>query len=143
MSSPDPSPPTVLVVDDEPLITHLLALTLGRAGFVVRTAGNGADALDAYRAGGIDLVVLDVQMPRPWDGPRTLAALRAVDPDVRAVFVSGSTGAYTHEELLARGALRVIAKPFPSLIRLVEDLRGLIPGAEPPVGTDDGASTSG
>ncbi|VTR91974.1 histidine kinase response regulator : Response regulator with-like receiver domain protein and winged-helix dna-binding domain protein OS=Leptolyngbya sp. Heron Island J GN=N836_10960 PE=4 SV=1: Response_reg [Gemmata massiliana] len=132
MSSPDRSTPTVLVVDDEPAITQLLALALTRAGFIVRAVNGGARAFDEYQSGDIDLVVIDVQMPRPWDGPRTLAALRAIDPDVRAVFMSGNTGEYTHEELLARGALRVLTKPFPRLSQLAEELRALVPGAEPP-----------
>ncbi|AMV23784.1 Transcriptional regulatory protein ZraR [Gemmata sp. SH-PL17] len=118
----------VLVVDDELLVAQMLAWALNRAGFTVRTTGSGAVAVDEYRAGGIDLVVLDVQMPHPWDGLRTLAALQSLDPGVRAVFVSGHTGASTTEELLARGALRVFAKPLPSLVRWAEELRALIPG---------------
>lgn len=71
-------------------------------------------------------MLLDVQMPAPWDGPATLREVRRLCPEVRAAFMSGSTGAYT-DDLLARGALRVFRKPFTSLTELAEALRGLLP----------------
>ncbi len=129
MTSPDLlRPPTVLVVDDEPAILALLAEVLGRAGFVVVTAGGGEEAVAAYRRGRIDLVLLDVRMA-PWNGPWTLCELRRLDPRVRAAFMSGDAGGYTADDLLALGALRVFAKPFGSSDGLVAALRELIPTA--------------
>jgi two-component system, OmpR family, response regulator len=117
---------TVLVVEDELAIRQLLAYALGRGGLTVLTAGQGDEAVELYRAerNRIDLVLLDVQMS-PWDGPRTLAELRQLDPDVRAVFMSGSTDRYTTAELLALGAVQVFPKPFPSMIDLVGALKEL------------------
>jgi CheY-like chemotaxis protein len=125
MDGPGQRPPTVLIVDDEPGILRLLAAALAHHGFVVRTAAGGNEAVEVYQRGSIDLVLLDVRMPDPWDGPRTLAALRALDPNVRAVFMSGNTGGYTDEELLALGALRLFTKPFPSLADLAAALHEL------------------
>jgi CheY-like chemotaxis protein len=120
--------PVVLVVDDEPAILGLLALVLRQAGFDVVTAGSGPEAVAAFHGtrGGIDLVLLDVQMPKPWDGPRTLTNLQQLDPAVRAAFMSGSTGEYPSADLLARGALRVFAKPFPTLAELTSELLVLV-----------------
>lgn len=53
--------------------------------------------------------MLDVRMPG-MDGPATLDALRAVDPGLPCVFVSGQSG-YSDGELLAHGAAAVLAKP--------------------------------
>jgi CheY-like chemotaxis protein len=105
--------PTVLAVDDEPLILGLLGIGLPRCGLDVRTALGGREALEVYRLHRrtIDLVLLEVQM-RGLDGLSTMAALRAIDPDVRAVFMSGSMGAYHPEPLLVLGGVRVIPKPF-------------------------------
>ncbi len=122
----------VLVVDDEPLVAHMLVWALKEVGLAVQSTGSGAVAVEVYRSGGIELVVLDVQMPSPWDGPSTLAALRAVDPGVRAVFVSGHLGKYTSGELVNYGALRVFAKPFPSLTEWAEEIRAIILQTELP-----------
>src|SRR4051794_23051074 len=127
MSRDNPRPPTILVVDDEAAILRLLAYALGRAGFVVLTAGGGAEAVEVFRREGavIDLVLLDVQMPPPLGGPAALRELRRIDPAVRAAFMSGSTGDYTDADLLALGALRVFAKPFASLTDLADALKEL------------------
>ena len=59
----DDVPKRVLVVDDEPKITHVVADYLRTAGFAVTTAANGAAALAAARAQPPDLVVLDLGLP--------------------------------------------------------------------------------
>jgi CheY-like chemotaxis protein len=109
----------VLVVEDEPGVLRMLGLALRHAGFTVRLASSGAEAVWLYEQEGncIDVVLLDVQMPG-LDGPQTLARLRQLNPNVHALFMSGYTGKYTPEELLALGASRVLAKPFRSLTDL-------------------------
>ncbi len=54
---------TVLVVDDEPDVRDYLAQILEDAGFRVRTAGDGIEALDAIRADPPDFISLDLVMP--------------------------------------------------------------------------------
>ncbi|MGH8622759.1 MAG: response regulator [Burkholderiales bacterium] len=56
-------PPRILVVDDEPDITALVAYHLAKEGYRVTTAGTGADALRAAREERPDLVVLDLMLP--------------------------------------------------------------------------------
>ena len=118
--------PGVLVVDDEHLVRVMLQLGLERNGFEVRTAGNGREAIKLYREhrDEIAVVLLDVRMPG-LDGPATLAALRELNPEVLACFMTGDPGAYDPEGLLQRGAVYVIAKPF-HLDRLVRALRLLV-----------------
>jgi two-component system phosphate regulon response regulator PhoB len=53
----------ILVVDDEPDITALVAYHLARAGFRVSTAANGPDALKAAREEKPDIVILDLMLP--------------------------------------------------------------------------------
>jgi CheY-like chemotaxis protein/anti-sigma regulatory factor (Ser/Thr protein kinase) len=105
--------PGVLVVDDEPHVRQLLELVLSRAGFSVWSAGGGRAAVEFYRQNQslLGLVLLDVRMPG-LDGPATLAALRQINPHIRALFVSGHTGEYTPESLLAMGAEAILHKPF-------------------------------
>jgi CheY-like chemotaxis protein len=116
----------VLVADDEPAVLRLLDVALRQHGFAVRRAGGGEAAVELYRRhrATIDVVLLDVQMPG-LDGPGALAALRAIDPAVRCVFMSGHTGRYAVEELLATGASCVLAKPFPRMDGVVQVLRAV------------------
>ena len=53
----------ILVVDDEPDITALVAYHLAKAGYRVSTAANGPDALKAAREERPDIVILDVMLP--------------------------------------------------------------------------------
>ena len=53
----------VLVVDDEPQITRVLRTTLSGQGFVVRTAGDGDEAIEVMRTWTPDLVITDLSMP--------------------------------------------------------------------------------
>ena len=108
-----PRRPGVLVADDMGLILTLLKFALEAHGFAVWLAVDGDDALDLYRRNRaeIDLVVLDVQMPG-LDGPLTLSAIRRLNPDVLACFMTGDPGPYSREDLLSRGAVRVFDKPF-------------------------------
>lgn len=55
--------PTVLVIDDEPAITDNIAYALRTEGFEVTCCATGKAGLEQFRAGGIDLVVLDVGLP--------------------------------------------------------------------------------
>ncbi|MDB5309014.1 MAG: ntrC 1 [Gemmataceae bacterium] len=132
MSRPEERTTTVLVVDDEDAIRRVVAQALSRAGMDVLTADRGETAVDVYRRhrDAIDVVLLDVRMA-PWDGPRTLAELRAIDPDLRAAFMTGASGAYSAEDLLAFGAVRVFEKPFRSLPGLAQALRDLAAATSP------------
>jgi two-component system, OmpR family, response regulator len=127
--TPQPAPrrPAVLVVDDNPAVRQLLAAWLEGEGFAVWLAEGGPEAVEVYRrrAGAIDLALLDVNMPA-WDGPRTLAALREIDPHLRCCFVSGHTGPYAEADLLALGA-PLLRKPF-SLAEAAGVLRQLLGG---------------
>src|SRR5204863_9818297 len=61
--SPDTGAPTLLVVDDNELNRDMLSRRLEHKGYRVRTACDGASALDLIAAEPIDLVLLDIEMP--------------------------------------------------------------------------------
>jgi signal transduction histidine kinase len=71
----------VLVVDDNRVSRQKLALSLGQQGHAVETAEDGQQALDMLRAGGFDVVLLDILMPG-MDGHEVLARMKA-DPELR------------------------------------------------------------
>jgi CheY-like chemotaxis protein len=113
----------ILIVDDEPIVRRVLQMALHSSGLRVVTATNGVEAvrLFAQHRGNVRLVLLDVQMPE-LDGPHALQAMRSINDDVRAVFMSGCSGIYTFDDLCRAGAIGLIDKPFRDLSALAERL---------------------
>lgn len=81
---------TVLVVDDEPDNVELARVVLRRSGYRVLTASDGVEALAVWEreAAAIDLVVLDIVMPR-MDGAETFRRLRQRAADLPVLFATG------------------------------------------------------
>src|SRR5688572_27984050 len=88
-TSPVASPPTVLVVEDEPAVRFLAQRFLTHAGYRAFAAVDGADALSVldHIAGPVDLVVTDVVMPR-LDGVALVRELLGRNPEQRVLFMS-------------------------------------------------------
>ena len=103
----------ILVVDDEADISTVLSVTLRRAGFDVRTAGDGIEAIEAIRQEPPDLVILDVMMPRA-DGLETLRRIREHGPtaDLPVIMLSAKTQLVDKIRGFERGADDYVAKPF-------------------------------
>jgi two-component system, cell cycle sensor histidine kinase and response regulator CckA len=116
---------TVLFADDEESLCLLAAKMLRRLGYRVITAKDGLEAVSLFRSrrAEIDLVILDLTMPR-LDGAQAFAELRALDPDVRVVLASG----YTPEDVSSRAGVQglagVLQKPY-TLSRMRDVLSNL------------------
>ena len=114
-----PATGSVLVVDDDPVNRMLLARTLKAQGHVVRTAADGAEALDVLRVQEPDVVLLDIVMP-VMDGMTALERIKA-DPALRAVpviMVSGLEDFDSVIRCIELGAEDYLQKPFdPVLLR--------------------------
>src|SRR5262249_21178076 len=107
------SPLGVLIADDDPVVRRLLEVTLTRLGFRVYLASDGSEAVEVYRRqrAAVGVALLDAQMPG-LDGAATLAALRAIDPGVRVLLMSGNRREYTPEQLGGVGVAEFLVKPF-------------------------------
>jgi sigma-B regulation protein RsbU (phosphoserine phosphatase) len=103
----------ILVVDDEIDISTVLTVTLRRAGFEVRTAGDGVEAIEAIRQEPPDLVILDLMMPRA-DGLETLKRIREHGPTTHlpVIMLSAKTQLADKIRGFERGADDYVAKPF-------------------------------
>ncbi|HEU4698993.1 MAG TPA: response regulator transcription factor [Gemmatimonadales bacterium] len=103
----------ILVVDDEPDITALVAYHLAKAGYRVSTAGTGAEALRAAREERPDVVVLDLQLPgvSGWD---VLAELRRLDEtrEVGVILLTARREEADRIRGLSLGADDYLTKPF-------------------------------
>jgi CheY-like chemotaxis protein len=81
---------TVLLVDDDNLLRHMVAEMLAYLGFTVLTAVDGVEAVELFRQrqADIDCVLCDLTMPR-MDGWAALTALRQIAPDIPVILSSG------------------------------------------------------
>lgn len=102
----------ILVVDDEPPVRTATVLTLERSGYRVIATGDGLEALDTYRnhRDDVRLVLADVMMP-VMGGASLVRALRAVEPDLPIIAMSGLTDAAILDELRAAGVDGILTKP--------------------------------
>lgn len=103
----------ILVVDDEPDITALVAYHLAKAGYRVSTAANGPDALKAAREEKPDIVILDVMLPGV-SGYDVLAELRRRDEtrDVGVILLTARREEPDRIRGLSLGADDYLTKPF-------------------------------
>ncbi|WP_243294837.1 sigma-54-dependent transcriptional regulator [Geothrix mesophila] len=102
------TPLRVLVVDDDPATRDSLALGLKRAGFPVELARHGEEALRRTHPGAFDIAVVSLHLSGV-DGPQFLARLKAVDPALPVLLI---TGPGEPGEALALGAFDILPQPF-------------------------------
>lgn len=113
---------TILVVDDDADIRLLLRLELSAEGHRILEAGDGEEALACLEAERSDLMLLDMMMP-VLDGWGVLDTLdHATEPPIVVITALASDGDRHVIDVLDKGALDVIPKPFDPgwLVRLVD-----------------------
>lgn len=105
----------VLVVDDEADIRELVAGILTDEGYAVRTANDSESALAAIRARKPALLILDIWMSGGgMDGLELLDMVKALDPDLPVLMISGHGNIETAVSAIKRGAYDFLEKPFKS-----------------------------
>ena len=117
---------TVLIVDDEVMLTETGGTMLKELGYTVLTANDGMTAIETFTAHRetIDLVILDLIMPK-MSGGETFTQLKAIDPDVTVLISSGYGINGPASDLLKKGARGFIQKPF-SLLELSQKVREVL-----------------
>ncbi|MBI0475489.1 DNA-binding response regulator [Sphingomonas sp. MA1305] len=109
---PCPMPRTILVVDDDPHIRHLLVFALAKAGLDTVEAADGEAALAAAASvPAPDLVVLDINMPR-LDGLEVCRRLRSTGGEVPILFLSSRDDEIDRILGIELGADDYVVKPF-------------------------------
>jgi DNA-binding NtrC family response regulator len=103
--------PTVLVVDDEPLVRWSVSETLGESGYAVTQAGNALQAFEAVKATGADVVLLDVQLPDSND-LGVVSVMRRLSPATKIILMTSFGSDALNNEARSRGAFSVLDKPF-------------------------------
>ena len=118
---------TILCIDDNEQSLSIRKVMLETRGYRVIACHNGADALEAFQRGGVDLVLTDLIMPG-LDGTALIEHVKAISPQTPAILFSGTVkvyerdtradvflpkGMYAASELLERIRLLLIRKRGP------------------------------
>ena len=107
----------ILVMDDEPSVCRLVRRMLNNLGYEVATAANGQEAIEKYRKAkkkeeSFAAVILDLTVKGGLGGKKTIAELKKIDPEIRAIVSSG----YSDDAIMAdyekAGFSGVIPKPY-------------------------------
>jgi DNA-binding response OmpR family regulator len=123
-------PPTILVVDDDPVIQKLLLVNFEMEGYRVLTAGDGVEGMEVVAGELPDLILLDVMMPR-MDGLEVVRRLKAVKRTqaVPVILLSAKAQATDISGGLDAGADDYVTKPFDPL-ELLDKVVALIGAPE-------------
>ena len=102
---------TILVTDDEKAHRLMMRGHLEDAGYTVLEAGDGMEALSIVQDNQVDLVLLDLMMPR-LDGIQTLPKLKAMVPDLPVIMMTAFSTLESAVAALKMGATDYLAKPL-------------------------------
>ncbi len=106
-----PDQASILVVDDELELLEIFSAWLGRCGYRVFTAPNGAEALKVLRTQKVDVLLSDIRMP-VMDGVALVRTLNQMEtPPPRIIFVTGY-GNISRREIFSMGVEALLDKPL-------------------------------
>jgi CheY-like chemotaxis protein/anti-sigma regulatory factor (Ser/Thr protein kinase) len=122
----------ILVVDDDRLTRHLTRSVLTKAGYRVRTANNGLEALRALKSARFDLILLDVWMPR-MDGLAVLDRVKRDKQAPKVIVLTSDDAPDTVLKAMRRRAHQFAHKPLEpaALLTLVRQVLAAKP--QPPI----------
>ena len=105
------TPRSVLLVEDEAMISELVADVLQEHGFTVHEVATGTDALRYLDSGGaVDVLFTDVNLPGGIDGTELAIRVREMRPDLPIVYASGRYNAGGLGRMVSRSVF--VAKPY-------------------------------
>ena len=104
-------PRTVLLVEDEFLISHFVAEELSEYGFTVHESATADDALRYINSGAaVDVLFTDINLPGGIDGTELAIRVRAMRPDLPIVYASGRYAASAPGRMVSRSVF--VPKPY-------------------------------
>ncbi len=117
---------TLLIVEDDLDVRKMMTRILQSHGYATIEAADGYEAVRVYREhkGAIDLVLLDVVMPGK-NGKEVFDEIAAINPRVKAIFVSGYTGDVVIDKGIQSEKVDFLEKPL-SLARLQAKVREVL-----------------
>jgi len=101
----------ILIIDDDENVRQILAATLETSGYAVSSADSGERAVAAVRESPIDLVILDLVLPRV-DGLEVLKEITTLRPETAVIMITGHASVETAIKAMKMGAVDYVVKPF-------------------------------
>lgn len=114
----------ILLVEDEKMLSDMIAKGLRNTGYAVDTAYDGEDALFQYEVNDYDLIILDLNLPKV-DGLDVLRKIRETDSEIKILILSARTKIGDRILGLDEGANDYLIKPF-DFGELAARIRGLL-----------------
>ena len=102
---------TILIVDDDEGVRQVLKTALEAAGYEITTADSGERAVAAVRESPVDLIIVDMVLPRV-DGLEVLREIGTLRPEAAAIMITGYASVESAIKAMKMGALDYIVKPF-------------------------------
>jgi len=104
----------ILIAEDDADFRRILSRRATRMGLEVDQVENGKDAIEAFKDGNYDALVVDLYMPE-FGGLDVIEAAREVDPDIESLILTGSASVETAVEALRAGVYDYLTKPLESM----------------------------
>jgi two-component system response regulator HydG len=114
------APAQILVIDDDKALRDACYQILSRQGYQVELAAGARQGLTLLERLSFDAILLDLVMP-DLDGLEALKKVRALDPDVEVIIITGYGTIQSAVECIKAGAFHFLSKPF-----VPDDLRNLV-----------------
>jgi DNA-binding NtrC family response regulator len=116
----------IMLLDDEPIVTERVKSSLEISGYSVDSFIRSQDAIDKLKLEKYDILITDLKMSHP-DGMEVLQTAKEIQPDIKAVVITGFATNQTAEIARQSGAVEFIAKPFKlsELKKILNDISGI------------------
>lgn len=101
----------ILVIEDNEDLSFSIAKVLKKEGHSVFVSKTGEEGLDIFQKELVDLVLLDLKLPK-MDGLAVLHAIKDMDPDTVVIMMTASTDVKSAIDAMKKGALDYLIKPF-------------------------------
>ena len=122
----------ILVVDDDRTTRHVTRTLLAKAGFTVRVAKDGAEAIERLRASRFDLMLLDVWMPR-MDGLAVLDKIKRIKQRPKVIVLTSDDTPETLLRAIRQRANQIARKPIEPMALLSLVREAITSGPELPI----------
>ncbi|MCW8811008.1 MAG: response regulator [Ignavibacteriaceae bacterium] len=117
----------ILLLDDEPIVLERVKSSLELSGYNVDSFISSKDAIDKLKQVKYDILITDLKMSSP-DGMEVLKTAKQIQPEIKAIVITGFATKQTAEFAKKIGAIEFIPKPFK--MSQLKNILNVIAGAE-------------
>ena len=121
---------SILIVDDNISLCKTMSFVLGRKGYAVATAKDGAEAIERVKEQPFDMIFMDIKMPL-MDGVETYRRIKEIRPEAVAMMMTAYAVEDLVQQALEEGAYGIIYKPLDieKMVAVIEEARQAKEGA--------------